>query len=88
MTTPEKTYTLTVTENEMARIIHALTEDAGSLRSLAAVERGDAQSLATALAEASEALRDRCCEAVSPGRDPLAYVPTDERWAAERNCDL
>jgi hypothetical protein len=88
MTTTEKTYTLTLTENEMARVIHALTVDAGSLRSLAAAERGDAQSLATALAEASEALRTRCCEVVSPWRDPVAHVPTDERWREEQNQNL
>lgn len=81
----EKTYTLTLTENEVACVIHALTQDAGSLRTLAVEQpRGsEGQALAEALAEATEALRDRCCEAVKPWRDPIAHVPTDERWREE-----
>jgi hypothetical protein len=83
-TTPEKTYTLTLTENEMARVIHSLSVDAESLRALA--EPFD--SYALQLAEASEALRDRLREIVKPYRDPVAHVPTDERWAAERLHNL
>lgn len=81
----EKTYTLTLTENEMARVIHALTVDAESLRAL---DAADPQSLASALAEASEALRTRCCEVVSPWRDPVSHVPTDERWREEAQHNL
>lgn len=68
----EKTYTLTLTENELARVIHALTQDAGSLRTLAdeQPQGSESQGLATALAEATEALRDRCCETAKPWQDP------------------
>lgn len=83
--TTEKTYTLTFTENELAQIIQALSDDAGSLRTLAAEQPSgsEGQALAEALAEATEALRNRCCEAVKPWQDPIAHVPTDERWREE-----
>ena len=77
--TTEKTYNVTLTENDLARLIHSLTVDAASLRALAEPADGHAITLA----EASEALRDRLAEVVRPYRDPLAHVPADERWAAE-----
>lgn len=79
----EKTYTLTLNESDMAHVIQALTIDGETLRALAAEYEGDpSTNYAAALAEASEALRTRFAETVKPPRDPLAHVPTDERWAA------
>jgi hypothetical protein len=72
----EKTYTLTLAENEMARVIHALRQEEHALS-----EADEAH--ASTLAEASKSLADRLCALLKPERDPLAHVPTDERWREE-----
>lgn len=82
----EKTYTFTLTENEMARVIHALRED--RTRSLAVADEMGAEAgvVPQLHAEACETLADHLCGLVKPEHDPAR--PTDERWREEAQHHL
>jgi hypothetical protein len=68
-TSPEKTYSITLTENEIARVIHALREDRDRSRAVAH-ELGDTEGAVPALhAEACKSLAERLCEVVQTGEE-------------------